>query len=331
MKKQDPNTGPGEFDLIRRIFAPLATDPGAFSLTDDAAVCNVPSGTEQVMTKDAMVSGIHFLPTDPPEDIARKLLRVNLSDLAAMGATPVGYLLACFWPIDQEMDWITAFAAGLSEDQKNYSISLLGGDTVKTPGPLSLSLTAVGQVPTGQILRRNGAKAGDLIAVSGTIGDGALGLKASQGDLTGLKSSQVEFLTGRYRRPAPRILLGQSLYPLASACIDISDGLLADIGHIGEQSKIRAIVNADKIPLSMAARTALEQDPSLMQVILSGGDDYELAFTFPPDREKEVLSLAESCGCDITIIGHLETGAGVTVLDADGSEISIDKPGWQHF
>ncbi|MCR9214918.1 MAG: thiamine-phosphate kinase [Proteobacteria bacterium] len=332
MKKHDPQNGLGEFDLINQVFAPLAADsPGAFSLTDDAATINVPEGRELVVTKDAMVSGVHFLETDPPEDVARKLLRVNLSDLAAMGATPSGYLLAAFWPQDMELDWIQAFANGLSKDQQEFSIGLLGGDTVKTPGPLCLSLTAMGDVQKGQALRRNGAVEGDLIAVSGIIGDGALGLKASQDALKGLTASQNQALAARYRLPQPRLRLGQALQSIATSCIDISDGLIADIGHICVQSGVQAVLQSEKIPLSEAAAAALEQDRSLLQVILTGGDDYELAFTFPSERETAVLGLANSSGCGISVIGKIQAGVGVTVIEADGSHVNIDQSGWQHF
>ncbi len=332
MSEDEPHTGLGEFDLINRIFAPLsAGSPGAFSLTDDAAVVNVSEGQELVVTKDAMVAGIHFLEADPPEDIARKLIRVNLSDLAAMGARPVGYLLATFWPKDLDTSWIKSFADGLARDQKEFSISLLGGDTVKTPGPLCLSLTAMGEVPIGQALRRNGARAGDLIAVSGTIGDGALGLKASRSDLDGLGAEAARALSNRYRLPEPRLHLGQSLHSMVTSCIDISDGLIADIGHICEQSKVRAVLRSDKIPLSNAAATVLSQDRSLLQVILTGGDDYELAFTFPAEKEEMIEELARKTGCELALIGHIEAGEGVTVLDGDGSDVAIVQSGWQHF
>ncbi|PHQ70327.1 MAG: thiamine-phosphate kinase [Sneathiella sp.] len=321
-----------EFDLIDRFFAPLSTVmPGAYGLTDDAATIHCQSGKELVLTKDAMVSGIHFLENDDPADIARKLLRVNLSDLAAMGAAPVGYLLATFWPIDHPVDWIRSFADGLARDQAEYGIGLLGGDTVRTPGPLSLSLTAVGEVGQGTALRRNGARHGDLIVVSGTIGDGALGLLALQGKLDAIDPAHRDWLADRYHLPTPRLSLGKCLIGKATACADISDGLVADIGHICEASAVGAVVNARKIPLSDAAIACVKQDPLLLPVILTGGDDYELAFSVPARDADIIPGLAADANITLTVVGHIEGGEGVRVLDQDGAEIPLLRPGWQHF
>ena len=322
----------GEFELIAQILAPLAASmPGAFGLTDDAAVLGLDAGMELVLTKDAMVAGVHFREDDAPEDVARKLLRVNLSDLAAMGAAPVGYLLATFWPENLPSQWIRDFASGLKKDQAEFGIGLLGGDTVRTPGPLSLSLTAIGKAPSGKALRRQGARAGDLIVVSGSVGDGALGLLALEGRLAGLNDELRQHLADRYHLPSPRLALGAALIGEASACIDISDGLVADIGHICEVSKVAAVIEIDKVPLSGAASAALAADPSLVLSVLTGGDDYELAFTLPPERESRLGTLAKQTGTALTVIGRIEEGDGVRVVKPDGSLLPVSQAGWRHF
>jgi len=225
---------PAEFDLIARYFAPLAAGaPGALGLLDDAALVDVSPGHRLVVTVDAVVAGVHFLADDPPDLIARKALRVNLSDLAAMGARPLGYFLAAAFA-DQDEPWLAAFAAGLAEDQASFGVALMGGDTVATPGPLTLAITAIGEVRSGRELRRSAAKAGDLIFVTGTLGDGALGLAALRGALPALSGAQRDFLARRYHLPEPRIDFGRALTEegLALCGMDISDGLGADLGHI---------------------------------------------------------------------------------------------------
>ncbi|MDF2781719.1 MAG: thiL, partial [Geminicoccaceae bacterium] len=265
----------GEFAFIAERLRPLAAgSPGALDLADDAALLDPPAGSELVLTKDAMVAGVHFLPDDPPGDIARKLLRVNLSDLAAMGAAPLGYLLALIRPKATAEDWLAEFCRGLAEDQATFGIGLLGGDTVSTPGPLALSLTALGHVPRGAALRRGGAKPGDDIWASGTLGDAALGLKVLQGELEAAPAVGAQ-LVERYRLPQPRLALGQTLRGLASAALDVSDGLLADLGHILETSAVGAEIHAAALPLSPAARAL----PGVREAALAGGDDYELLFT----------------------------------------------------
>ncbi|MBL4666646.1 MAG: thiamine-phosphate kinase [Sneathiella sp.] len=322
----------GEFDVIEDIFSPLSINaPGAFGLTDDAAVMSVASGLEMVITKDAMVAGVHFLENDSPENIAKKLLRTNLSDLAAMGAKPVSYLLATAWPDTCDVAWIRRFANGLSEDQKKYNVSLIGGDTVKTSGPLTLSLTLLGTVETGKSLRRNGAKAGDLVCVSGTIGDAALGLLVALQKLAISDDSEKKFLLGRYFVPDPRVLLGSALTGIASSCIDISDGLLADIGHICRQSNLGAVIERSKIPLSPATQNVILKDPALGERILSGGDDYELAFTVSKERYSEIVRKAKILNINISVIGEMVCETGVSVLDEAGLKISTTSNGWAHF
>lgn len=323
----------GEFDIIRQCFVPLASSEAALGLSDDAALITPPAGLALVATADAMISGVHFLPDDPPETVGRKLLRVNLSDLAAMGAAPLGYLLTCAWPKEWDQDWIAAFARGLGEDQERFGISLLGGDTTSGPGPLSLSLTALGSVAPDQVLKRSSASAGERILVSGTLGDGAFGLLVRYGRLTGLSDAALEALTQAYRLPTPRLQLGRALAQdgLAAACLDISDGLVADLGHICEASGLGARIHAESIPLSPAVQEAVAMDLESFPLALTGGDDYELCFTVAADQVGRVKTLSETLGLPLTEIGEMVRGEGVAVLDRDGAELALDHPGWTHF
>ena len=281
----------GEFELIEALFAPLAAgDPGTFGLKNDAALIGHGPGESLVATADCLVEGVHFRSGDPARDVARKALRVNLSDLAAMGARPRGYLLTLSLPKPLDETWLAAFADGLALDQAEFGLTLLGGDTTRTPGPRSLSVTALGTVPAGRCLQRSTAKAGDLICVSGQLGDAALGLKVLEGGLDDLGDSDRAVLAGRYRLPQPRIALGRALLEegLASAALDISDGLLGDLEHIVAASELGAEVERDAIPLSPAAGRAMEMATRAGWAdILTGGDDYELLFTIAPeDRGK---------------------------------------------
>jgi len=319
----------GEFGRIARFFAPLAAAaPGALGLTDDAALVDCPPGERLVVTVDAMVEGVHFLPSDPPDLVARKLVRVNLSDLAAMAARPVGYFLTTALPKSHGDAWLAGFAAGLAQDQAEFGIALMGGDSVSTPGPVTLTLTAFGRVPVGAEVRRGGARAGDLVFVSGTIGDGALGLDAARGQLDGmLAAADVAFLADRYRLPRPRVSLGPRLSGLASAMMDVSDGLAGDLGHICTVSGVAGVIEAARVPLSAAAA----QLPDRLATVLTGGDDYELLFTAPPDRQPAIQAAADAAGVPVTVIGRIEAGQGVRVLNAAGSEIPLDGVGWRHF
>ena len=322
---------PDEFELIRKLFAPLAQNPGALSLTDDAAIFEPPEGKELIFTADALIEGVHFLATDPAETVARKLLRVNLSDVAAMGAIPIGYLLTAAWPRDIGQDWIKAFCAGLALDQDQFGVTLLGGDTVATDGPMALSLTAIGSVAKGGALKRNDAQIDDRLFVSGTIGDGSLGLKVAQGEIDDLPAKDLEYLKSRYRLPEPRTDLGPSLVGIAHAAIDVSDGLIADAGHLAETSEVRIIIRQPDIPLSDAARLALAQRPDLSLTLLSGGDDYELLFTAPAEVGDRINSIADSCRIAITEIGHVEAGEDVEVVARDGAPLTLQNSGWRHF
>jgi thiamine-monophosphate kinase len=313
-----------EFAFIARRLRPLATAPGALGLADDAALLDPRPGMQLVLTKDAMVAGVHFLEDDPAGQVARKLLRVNLSDLAAMGAAPIGYLLALARPRAIEDEWLAAFCAGLAEDNAAFGLSVLGGDTVSTPGPLTLSLTAIGEVPKGKVLLRNGARSGDDIWVSGTLGDAALGLAVLQGALEVAEPVRAR-LVKRYRLPQPRVALGQALRGLAHAAIDISDGLLADLGHIVETSGLGAAIRADLLPLSAADL------PGAQDAALSGGDDYELLFTAPPSQRDAIGGLARKLALPLTRIGQMQATPGIRVLDATGAEVHPARTGWQHF
>lgn len=313
-----------EFEIIRQYFAPLAANaPGAFNLRDDAATITPQSGFETVITTDAIVAGVHFLDDETPSNIAAKLCGSNLSDLAAMGAKPLGFTLACAWPKGTSLNTIAAFADGLRDWVGGFDFPLLGGDTVSTPGPAMFSLTAIGEVAMGQCLRRNGAKVGDKIFVTGTIGDGALGLLTASGELN-LEPEHCAYLENRYRRPNPRVNAGQALVGQAHACIDISDGLVQDLTHIANASSVSIQLNAAAIPLSEAAQAALNENPDLLATILSGGDDYELlicASTLPTGLD--VL---------VTEIGNVSTGpASVVIRDLEGKEIKLANAGYNHF
>jgi thiamine-monophosphate kinase len=314
----------GEFEFIARRLRPLATAPGALALADDAALLDPRPGMQLVLTKDAMVAGVHFLADDPPGRIAQKLLRVNLSDLAAMGATPIGYLLALARPRAIEDDWLAAFCAGLADDNAAFGISVLGGDTVSTPGPLTLSLTAIGEVPTGEALLRDGARPGDDIWVSGTLGDAALGLAVLQGELDVANKVRAHLIE-RYRLPQPRLALGQALRGLAHAAIDISDGLVADLGHIVQTSGLGAEIRVDLLPLTDADL------PGAQDAALSGGDDYELLFTAAKSQRDTIEQLIRKLDVPLTRIGEMQAAPGVRVLDASGADMRPERTGWQHF
>lgn len=320
----------GEFERIARFFAPLA-GPGALGLVDDVALIDGPGGTQYVLTTDAIVAGVDYFPDDPPDRIAQKLLRVNLSDLAAKGAKPFGYLLTTVLPKACDETWLAGFAAGLAADQATYGIALLGGDSSSTPGPATLSLTAIGQVRSGAAVLRCGAAAGDLVYVSGTIGDSTLGLAALKGEFEGLEPEARGFLVDRYHLPQPRLALGQSLAGYAHAMIDISDGLIADLHHLCAASRLGASIRADAVPLSPAARAALDFGKKPAIALLGGGDDYELLFTAPPAMAYKIEERVREAGVMATCIGEMEAHDGVRVLDARGRAVPIESEGYRHF
>ncbi len=319
-----PTELPAEFALIDRHFRPLAGG-GALGLSDDAAVLMPPPGRELVIAADAMVAGVHFLPDDLPDLIARKLLRTNLSDLAAMAATPLGYLLTVSVPRDTSDAWFAAFAAGLAQDQAEFGIHLLGGDTTSTSGPVSLSLTILGTVAPGCALRRVGAWAGDEVWVTGTIGDGALGLLAARGEL----ADPTGHLAGRYHLPQPRVAFGQRLHRIAGAGMDVSDGLVQDLDHLCRAAGLAAVIDAAVVPLSDAARDA---GPQWLERCLTGGDDYELLLAVPPANAAALQEAARATGIAVTRLGDFRPGeARATVRAHDGASMRLSRGGWSHF
>jgi thiamine-monophosphate kinase len=321
---------PGEFERIRRYFAPLA-GPGGLGLLDDAALFDCRAGHSLVMTADAIVEGVHYLPEDPPELVAKKLLRVNLSDLAAMGARPLHYLLTTALPAALGAEWIAGFARGLADDQQRFGVALLGGDSVATSGPAVLSLTAIGEVATGTEIRRSGARAGDLVWVSGTIGDAFLGLGVLHGRYPQLAAEHRAALTTRFQVPEPRVALGSALCGIAHAMIDVSDGLLADLDHICETSRVGAVVEQAALPLSAGAQAAAALDPSVAPRLATGGDDYELLFTASADAVASIRALSARLGLALTAIGRIEAGDGVRLVDTAGRAVAVEAPGYRHF
>jgi thiamine-monophosphate kinase len=327
-----------EFTRIARYFAPLAAAfPGAHELTDDAAEFGLAPGERAVVTTDALVAGVHFVGDEPPGLIARKALRVNLSDLAAKGARPLGYTLAAVLPAAVDDAWLEAFAAGLAADQAEFGVPLIGGDTVATPGPLTLSITALGAL-RGAMVRRAGARPGDRVYVSGTLGDAALGLLALRGRLPGLDAARRAFLVERYQLPLPRLALGQGLAGRVSAGLDVSDGLVADLGHLAACSGVVAWIEQDRLPLSDAGAAAVAADPAATQAVLTGGDDYELLFTASQENHDIVLQLASAAGTPVTPIGEIlaADGAGgvagaVVVRDRAGRDVTPAVGGYRHF
>jgi thiamine-monophosphate kinase len=317
--------------LIARYFRPLAADPGAFGLTDDAATLRS-SADELVVTTDAIVEGVHFLSDDPPDSIARKALRVNLSDLAAKGATPAGFVLTLALRAPDDA-WLTAFARGLGEDATEFGCPLLGGDTVSTPGPVMISITAFGRVPAGRMVRRNGATAGDRVVVSGTIGDAALGLELLKGGAaTALGGNEREVLIGRYRVPQPRVALAQAVRDHASAAMDISDGLAGDLAKLCAASEVSAAIDAQSIPLSGPARSLLSSGAVGIETIVSGGDDYEILCTIPENRFEAFAKAAKLTAVPVTSIGTIIAGLAVPrFIDGQGTEIALPHRSYSHF
>jgi thiamine-monophosphate kinase len=288
-----------------------------------------------------LVAEIHFLAEDPPDSIGVKILSVNLSDLAAMGAQPIAYVLSialpAAWGDPAVCQWLDGFTAGLAEMQLAFGITLIGGDTVSTPGPLCLSLAAFGTVESGRELRRGGARPGDTVFVSGTIGDAAIGLRELAGRQPRLlEPGLVEMVVGRYRRPTPRLSLGRALVGLASACADVSDGLVADLGHICEASGVAATIQAARVPLSEAGRAVLASEPAMLPALISGGDDYELVFTAPTEQIDAIARAAAAIGVPVSAIGGIirrkhPDAPLVSVSGPDGQALKIGHGGWRHF
>jgi thiamine-monophosphate kinase len=327
--RQDKQSG--EDSLIARYFKPLATDPGAFKLDDDAAAL-MPTGDDIVVTTDAIVEGVHFLPDDPPETLARKALRVNLSDIAAKGATPAGFVLTLALRSVEE-GWLKAFAQALGEDAARYRCPLLGGDTVSTPGPLMISITAFGRVPPGKMVHRSGARAGDQVVVTGTIGDAALGLDVlKDGAAASLGAGDRDALAARYRVPQPRNAIATIVRDHASAAMDVSDGLAGDLTKLCAASGVSAIINVPRIPLSPAASQLLARKAVGIETLIAGGDDYELLCTVPGDRVASFIQAARRLGVAATAIGGIIAGhAPPSFLDAQGRELVLKRLSYSHF
>lgn len=324
----------GEDSLIARYFRPLATDPGAFDLVDDAAIL-VSSGDDLVVTTDAIVESVHFLSADPPDTIARKALRVNLSDLAAKGASPAGFVLTLALR-DTDDAWLSSFARALGEDAAAFGCPILGGDTVSTPGPLMISITAFGRVPAGRMVRRTGAKAGDRICVTGTIGDAALGLDVLKGGKVAAAladdAASLSALVGRYRVPAPRNILAAVVRDHASAAMDVSDGLAGDLAKLCAASGVSARIEAAAVPVSPATRAALAKGAATLETILAGGDDYEVLCTVPENRLADFLARAAGTGIAVTEIGVVLAGPSAPAfVDGQGRTISLSRLSYSHF
>ena len=324
-----------EFDLIRIIRArcTVARADVHLGIGDDAAILGVPPGHDLIVSTDTLVAGVHFPTQVSARDIGWKSLAVNLSDLAAMGASPAWALLALTLP-DADCVFVEGFAEGFAALAAQHHVALVGGDT--TSGPLSITVVAHGLVPTGRALRRDGAQVGDLVFVTGTLGDAAAGLRCvSARDARAAAAFNAppearEELIARLHRPIPRIAAGNALRGLASACIDVSDGLLADLGHIAERSGVGIEVDALHLPASSSLLALFDEDQRLA-FQAAGGDDYELAFTTAPANATGVLRDLARAGCGATQIGRVVAGGGVRLLDADGAVIALSQRGWEHF
>jgi thiamine-monophosphate kinase len=320
--------------LIARYFRPLATAPGALGLIDDAAVLTPPPGCDLVLTTDGVIAGVHFFPDDPPDSIARKALRMNLSDLAAKGARPLGFLLSLALPAGADEAWLSGFAAGLDDDAARYGCPLFGGDTDHTPGPASVSIAAFGAVPQGMMVRRSTAKPGHCLVVTGTIGDAALGVKlrrdrglAQRWRLTEAAAAHLE---ERYLLPQPRNALAGAVLQYASSAIDVSDGLAGDVAKLCRASSVAAEIDVARAPLSDAARAAIAAEPALLETALTGGDDYEIALTLPPDKLAEFQEAARAASVTVTEIGRVHAGEGARLM-RDGKALTFSRASYSHF
>ena len=314
-----------EFELIARHFTRPATN-AVLGVGDDCALLGLSRGMELAVSTDTMVAGTHFFPDVDPENLGHKALAVNLSDIAAMGAMPYWAMLALTLP-KVDNDWLAAFAKGFFDLAEEFEVSLIGGDT--TRGPLSITVTIMGEVPIGASLRRNGAKAGNDIWVSGYIGDAALAVAHRHGKVV-LEEADYHEAVMRLYEPTPRVALGQALRGLATAAIDVSDGLLADLGHICRLSKVGAVVELPLVPLSPIGAKHVASDAG-RTAIVAGGDDYELCFTAHPNSRESIQDLAAALHVPLTRIGQVKRGKGVSLHGPDGKPVKIDGRGYDHF
>lgn len=322
--------------LIARFFRPLASHPGALSLADDAAVFAPPEGHEIVLTTDAVVGGVHVLPDEPPDTIARKTLRVNMSDLAAKGATPAAFLLSIALPHQTGEDWLSAFCKALKEDADAFGCHLLGGDTDRTAGPLTVTIFALGTLPRGTMVKRSGAQPGHHLLVSGSVGDAALGLllrrEPALAERWSLSGQERDHLMARYRLPQPRVALADALRAHASAAIDVSDGFVGDLSKLLRVSGMSADVKLEAVPLSSGARKALEADASLRDTIFGGGDDYEIVCTVPDGKLDALSKAAVEAGITLTHVGCVREGREPPFfLDATGTPVHFARRSFSHF
>jgi thiamine-monophosphate kinase len=324
----------GEDSLIARYFRPLATEPGAFGLADDAAILKA-SADDLVLKTDAVVEGVHFLPQDPPDTVARKALRRNLSDLAAKGATPAGFLLTLALRSADDA-WLAPFARALGEDADSFRCPLMGGETVSTPGPLMVSITALGRVPAGKMVHRSGAMPGDRVVVTGTIGDAALGLGILRGrrlaSAFGKDEAAALQLVERYRVPQPRTSLAATLRDHAHAAMDVSDGLAGDLAKLCAASGVSAVIDIVAIPLSPPAATALAAGAATIEELISGGDDYEILCAIPESAFDAFAQAAASAAVAVASIGTVIAGSlPPRFLDAQGSDVPLSRLSYSHF
>ncbi|MES0808203.1 thiamine-phosphate kinase [Roseibium sp. SCPC15] len=327
---------PGEFELIKTYFAPLAKDPGSLGLTDDAAVLSPREGYDLVLTKDVLAANIHFFADDAPEAIAAKALRVNLSDLAAKGARPRGYLLGLALHSDWTSEWLRRFCDGLAADQSAFDVQLLGGDTIRSGNGLQVSITAIGEVQAGQAVRRSGARTGDKIFVSGTIGDAAAGLKArlETGFVAkhGFSHTDERHVLDRYLLPRPRTRLADAISVSSNAAMDISDGLIADCRHMAGASGVDIIIDPEKIPLSDALRRLKATAPDVFAQCINGGDDYEILASVDVENQSDFVRLAANAGCPVAEIGIVREGTGQVRLCKNGRPVDMKlEDGFRHF
>ncbi|MEM7621087.1 MAG: thiamine-phosphate kinase [Pseudomonadota bacterium] len=326
-----------EHQIIRKIFAPLAKDyPGAMGLLDDAALLRYVDQKDLVVTQDMLVADIHFFPDDSPRDIGYKALAVNLSDLAAKGAKPVGYLLSIALPRNIKEAWLVECAEGLRMLQSAVGCHLIGGDTTSTDGPLTLSITAIGHLKTGCMINREGAGAGDMIYVTGTIGDAALGLHLRKdADLCqdwGLNTEHSNFLISRYLRPQPRVEFGYQMERYVSAAMDISDGLAGDLQKLCAVSNVGATIEINQIPLSQAVHIAVQNNQNAWQAVLAGGDDYELIICVMPSQVKDFENLARTCNTTLTHIGQVNGSRdNINIIGLDQLNIELSNLSYSHF
>lgn len=326
-----------EEDLIQTYLAPLAAGyPGAFGLKDDCAVLQPPAGLDLVMTTDAVVAGTHFFADEMPENIAWRALAVNVSDLAAKGATPHAYLMALSFPEAPATDWMMRFSSGLKEAQDHFRLSLIGGDSDRRAGvSLSITITAIGTVPHGKMVRRGTPKLGDRLFVSGTLGDAALGLvlrrNADAKRFPALSKDDRAFLLDRYLRPNPRVELSALLIEFASAAMDISDGLAKDLGRMCKAAGNGAAIGIDELPLSSAAARIAETSSEVRSLALSGGDDYEVLCSVPAAKAEAFADAALDAGVAVTDIGEITGQGGLVITDASGADIIVPKSGYDHF